>query len=163
MCWNWEEDQCSRHYFNFRVLFRLAQKSIQSGLSKSEKSLAKRNATFRKTLVLVFVNENCCFCKWFTELYLFYWLFVASLAILIALQFVFSRSWTSLAGIPQMLRASICLPVSRRFCKTPFKDKRQKKQKNKESDRIWPVGAVDRKTFPYWICAKIVKCIQQFP
>ena len=129
MCWNWEEDQCSRHYFNFRVLFRLAQKSIQSGLSKSEKSLAKRNATFRKTLVLVFVNENCCFCKWFTELYLFYWLFVASLAILIALQFVFSRSWTSLAGIPQMLRASICLPVSRRFCKTPFKDKRQKKKK----------------------------------
>ena len=29
----------------FRFLFRLARKSKQSGLSKSEKSLAKRNAT----------------------------------------------------------------------------------------------------------------------
>ena len=30
----------------FRFLFRLARKSKQSGLSKSKKSLAKRNATF---------------------------------------------------------------------------------------------------------------------
>ena len=30
----------------FRFLFRLTRKSKQSGLSKSEKSLAKRNATF---------------------------------------------------------------------------------------------------------------------
>ena len=30
----------------FRFLFRLARKSKQSGLSKSEKSLVKRNATF---------------------------------------------------------------------------------------------------------------------
>ena len=30
----------------FRFLFRLARKSKQSGLSKSEKRLAKRNATF---------------------------------------------------------------------------------------------------------------------
>ena len=31
--------------FYFRFLFRLARKSKQSGLSKSEKSLANRNAT----------------------------------------------------------------------------------------------------------------------
>ena len=29
----------------------------------------------------VFVNENCCLCKCFTELYFFYWLLVVSLAI----------------------------------------------------------------------------------
>ena len=41
---------------------------------------------FRDTLpsILVFVNENCCLCTRFTELYLFYWLLVVSLAILIA-------------------------------------------------------------------------------
>ena len=32
----------------FRFLFRLAGKSKQSGLSKSEKSLAKRNATLSR-------------------------------------------------------------------------------------------------------------------
>ena len=119
-------------FFNFRFLFRLAQKSRQSGLSKSEKSLAKRNATFRKTLILVFVNENCCLCKCFTELYLFY-LLVASRAILNALQFVFSCSWTSLAGVLKMLRISICLPVSRQFCKTPFKDRRQKMPRERQN------------------------------
>lgn len=32
---------------------------------------------FRDTLILVFVDENCCLCKCFTDLYLyfFYWLF----------------------------------------------------------------------------------------
>ena len=29
-------------------------------------------------LILVFVNENCCLCKCFTELYFFYWLLVVS-------------------------------------------------------------------------------------
>ena len=45
------------------------------------------------------MNENCCLCKCFTELYFFYWLLVVSLVILIAVPFVFSRSWTSLAGV----------------------------------------------------------------
>ena len=148
-------------YFNFRFLFRLAQKSRQSGLSKSEKSLAKKNATFRKSLILVFVNENCCLCKCFTELYLFYWSLVASRAILNALQFIFSRSWTSLAGVLKMLRISIYLPVSRdSFVRRLLKTEGKICQ---ESDRIWPVGAVGRKMFPYRICGKIVKCIQQFP
>ena len=38
----------------FRFLFRLARKSKQSGLFKSEKSLAKRNAT--KIYSLKFIN-----------------------------------------------------------------------------------------------------------
>ena len=33
---------------------------------------------FRDTFILVFVNENCCLCKCFTELYFFYWLLVVS-------------------------------------------------------------------------------------
>ena len=37
----------------FRFLFRLTQKSKQSGLSKSEKSLAKRNATLLSSHLLV--------------------------------------------------------------------------------------------------------------
>ena len=41
---------------------------------------------------LVFLNENCCLCICFTELYFFYWLLVASLVILIAVPIVFSRS-----------------------------------------------------------------------
>ena len=36
---------CCMDQSYFRFLFRLARKSKQSGLSKSEKSLAKRNAT----------------------------------------------------------------------------------------------------------------------
>ena len=52
------------------------------------------------------MNENCCLCKCFTELYFFYWLLlVVFLAILIALPFVFSRSWTSLAGVNSKCRA----------------------------------------------------------
>ena len=47
---------------------------------------------FRDTLILVFVNEKCCLCICFTELYFFYWLLVVSLVILIAVPFVFSRS-----------------------------------------------------------------------
>ena len=49
MRWNWEEDLSARllcmDQSYFRFLFRLARKSKQSGLSKSEKSLAKRNVT----------------------------------------------------------------------------------------------------------------------
>ena len=33
---------------------------------------------FRDTFILVFVNENCCLCKCFTELHFFYWLLVVS-------------------------------------------------------------------------------------
>ena len=47
---------------------------------------------FRDTLILVFVNENGCLCIYFTELYFFYRFLVASLVILIAVPFVFSRS-----------------------------------------------------------------------
>ena len=45
----------------------------------------------RDTLLLVFVNESCCPCICFTELYFFYWL-LGSLLILIAVPFVFSPS-----------------------------------------------------------------------
>ena len=61
---------------------------------------------FRDTLILVFVNENCYLCKWFTELYFFYWLLVVFLVILIAVPFVFSCSWTPLAGVLIMPRES---------------------------------------------------------
>ena len=40
----------------FRFLFRLARKSKQSGLSKSEKSLAKRNATLEKTGYVILIG-----------------------------------------------------------------------------------------------------------
>ena len=50
MRWNWEEYQSSRQLLYgsllIQILFQLAWKSKQSGLSKSEKSVAKRNATF---------------------------------------------------------------------------------------------------------------------
>ena len=53
---------------------------------------AWRLRIFRDTLILVFLNENCCFCICFTGLYFFYWLLVVSLVILIAVPIVFSRS-----------------------------------------------------------------------
>ena len=37
------------------------------------------------------MNEKCCLCICFTELYFFYWLFVVSLVILFAVPLVFSR------------------------------------------------------------------------
>ena len=52
------------------------------------------------------IHENCCLVKCFTDLYFFYWLLVVSLAILNAVPFVFSRSWTSLAGVLKMPRVS---------------------------------------------------------
>ena len=50
MRWNWEEDRSGRQLLYGSILFqifvsRLPRKSKQSGLSKSEKSLAKRNVT----------------------------------------------------------------------------------------------------------------------
>ena len=50
----------------------------------------------------IFGKENCCLCKCSTELYSL--LIVGSLksAIFIALPFVFSRSYTSLAGVLKM-------------------------------------------------------------
>ena len=69
-------------------------------------TFALRLRIFRDTLILVFVNENCCLFKCFTELYFFYWLLEVSFAILIAVPFVFSLSWTSLAGVLKMSRVS---------------------------------------------------------
>ena len=58
-------------------------KTVNTASASRLKLYAKRLRIFRDTLMLVFVNENCCLCKCFTELYFFYWLLV-SLAILIA-------------------------------------------------------------------------------
>ena len=57
-----------------------------------EKNFKKRKRIFRDTFILVFLNENCCLCTCFTELYFFYWLLVVSFVILIAVPIVFSRS-----------------------------------------------------------------------
>ena len=51
-------------------------------------------------------------CKCFTELYFFYWLLVVSLAILIAVPIVFSRTWTSLAGVLKMPRVTNALKTT---------------------------------------------------
>ena len=62
MCWNWEEDQSSMHQSYFTFLLWLAQKSRWSGLYKSKKSLAKRNATFIwSRLYYKFYNINPIF------------------------------------------------------------------------------------------------------
>ena len=64
---------------------------------------------FRNTSlsILVFVNNNCCLCKCFTELYFLSWLLVVSFASFkIAMPFVFSRTWTSHAGVLKMPRVS---------------------------------------------------------
>ena len=86
----------------FCCLEFICENSLQTPGSKLKtwtKALRLRN--FRDTLI-VFVNENCFFLYMFTELYLFYGLLVVSLGILIAVPFVFSRSWTSLAGVLKM-------------------------------------------------------------
>ena len=67
-------------------------KHREAGLKHKLKLQAGRLRIFRDTLILVFLNENCCLCICFTELYLFYWLLVVSLVILIAVPIVFSRS-----------------------------------------------------------------------
>ena len=64
----------------------------EAGLKHKLKLWAWRLRIFRDTLILVFVNEKCCLCIRFTELYFFYWFLVVSLVILIAVPFVFSRS-----------------------------------------------------------------------
>ena len=63
-----------------------------------------RKKTFRKIFSYKFgcrTKTLSDFWKCFTELYFFYWLFmlVVSRAILIAVLFVFNRSWTSLTGV----------------------------------------------------------------
>ena len=68
------------------------------------------------------MNENCCLCICFTELYFFYGLSVVSLAILIAVPFVFSRSWTSLAGVLKTPRGQTLLKIAHRY-KTTTKNK----------------------------------------
>ena len=79
----------------------------------------RKQGTFRDTLILFFVNENCCLRICFTELYFFYWLLVASLTISIAVPLVFSRSWTLLAGVLKMQRVSNAFEDYRLFGK-PF-------------------------------------------
>ena len=69
--------------------------------------MSLKNQNFRDTLILVFVNENCCLCISFAELYFFHWLLaVVSLAILVAVPFVLSRSWTLFAGVLKIPRVS---------------------------------------------------------
>ena len=63
---------------------KTANSALGSRLKHKLKLYALRLRIFRDTLILVFVNENCCLCKCFTELYLFFLLLVVSLAILIA-------------------------------------------------------------------------------
>ena len=67
-------------------------KHREAGLKHKLKLEAWRLRIFRDTLILVFLNENCCLCICFTELYFFHWLLVVSLVILIAVSIVFSRS-----------------------------------------------------------------------
>ena len=56
----------------------------EAGLKHKLKLQARRLRIIKDTLILVFVNEKCCLCTCFTELYFFYWLLVVSLVILIA-------------------------------------------------------------------------------
>ena len=67
-------------------------KHREAGLKHKLKLEAWRLRIFRDTLILVFLNENCCLCICFTELYFFYWSLVVSIALLIAVPIVFSRS-----------------------------------------------------------------------
>ena len=66
----------------------------------------KRNARYTSRIpfptIPLFVNENCGLFICVTELFSFYWLLVVSFVILIAVPFVFSRSWTSLSGVVKM-------------------------------------------------------------
>ena len=67
-------------------------KHRKAGLKHKLKLEAWRLRIFRDTLILVFLNENCCHRICFTELYFFYWLLAVSLVISIAVPIVFSRS-----------------------------------------------------------------------
>ena len=46
--------------------------ALGSRLKHKLKLYAERLRIFRDTLILVFMNENSCLCKCFTELYLFF-------------------------------------------------------------------------------------------
>ena len=64
-----------------RQQFSLRKTSIKVSLkilSLQASSLSLKTHDFKHALILVFVNENCCLCKCFTELYFFYWLLVVS-------------------------------------------------------------------------------------
>ena len=74
------------------LVFVFEKANREAGLKHKLKLDAWRLRIFRDTLILVFLNENCCLCICFTELYFFYWLLLVSLVILIALPIVFSRS-----------------------------------------------------------------------
>ena len=81
--------------FSFLEFIFEKRKHREAGL-KHELNLIFKLEDSGFLLILVFVNENCCLCICFTDLFSFYWLLVVSLAILIAVPFVFIRSWTSL-------------------------------------------------------------------
>ena len=80
-------------------------KHREAGLKHKLKLKPWRLRIFRRFNTCL-VNENCCLWMWFTELYFFYRFLVVSLVILIAVPFVFSRLWTSLAGVLKMPRVS---------------------------------------------------------
>ena len=97
---------CKRKLWGILLPRVICENSLQTPGSKLKtRTKAIRLRNFRDTLI-VFLNENCFFCICFTELYFFYWLLVVSLGILTAVPFVFSRSWTSLAGVLKMPRVS---------------------------------------------------------
>ena len=98
---------CKRKLWGILLPQVICENSLQTPGSKLKtRTKAIRLRNFRDTLI-VFVNENCFFfCICFTELYFLYWLLVVSLGILTAVPFVFSRSWTPLAGVLKMPRVS---------------------------------------------------------
>ena len=67
-------------------------KHREASLKHKLKLEAWKLRIFRNSLILVFLNESCCLCICFTELYFFYSLLVVSLVILIAVPIVFSLS-----------------------------------------------------------------------
>ena len=79
-------------------------KHREAGLKHKLQLLACRLRIVRDTLILVFLNENCCLCICFTKLYFFYWLLVLSLVILIVVPIVFSRSVNNAPGVLKMPR-----------------------------------------------------------
>ena len=67
MCLNWEEDQNRRQLLYGSILIQISVPAStkihgkQSGLSKSEKSLAKRNATYELVYFKELHNEQECY------------------------------------------------------------------------------------------------------
>ena len=88
-------------------------KHREAGLKHKLKLQAWRLRIFRDTLILVFMNENCCFSICFIELYFFYWLLVVSPVILIAVPNVFRRSVNIASGVLKMPRVN--KPLNNKF------------------------------------------------